>query len=63
VSRGLGQAILPIDFAKNGVSGSRAIEMPYSTDLFASWRADEKSPAIQNVLQIVADLSNSDSTT
>lgn len=53
VSKGLGIAILPIDFAKNGISGSRAIELPYCTDLFASWRADEKSAAIQNVLQIV----------
>jgi len=60
VSAGLGLAILPMDFARNGVAGSRAIELPYSTDLFVSWRAEEKSPAIHNVLQIVAALSGTD---
>lgn len=55
VSSGLGIAILPKGFEKNGVPGIRAIQMPYTTDLFVSWRSDEKSLAIQNVLHIIAE--------
>lgn len=56
VSKGLGIAILPLGFAKQGVANIRFIELPFSTDLFVSWRTDEKSQAIQNVLQMLEDL-------
>lgn len=61
VSRGLGVAILPIGFAKNSIQGTRVIELPYRTDLFVNWRSDDKGAAIQNVLKIVSDFTQSGS--
>ncbi|RWY48389.1 LysR family transcriptional regulator [Mucilaginibacter gilvus] len=57
ISRGLGVAILPISFVHHGTPGIRALEIPFSTDLYVSWRKDDRSPAVLNLLEIIADLS------
>jgi LysR family transcriptional activator of glutamate synthase operon len=56
VSKGLGIAILPVTFAHNGLYGVRVIELPFMTELFLSWRTDDRDPALVNLLNLVADL-------
>lgn len=57
VSKGLGMAILPTSFAQNGMPDIRVIELPFSTDLYISWRTDDNGPSLKNVLNIISDLS------
>ncbi|MEO6685029.1 MAG: LysR substrate-binding domain-containing protein [Dyadobacter sp.] len=56
VSKGLGIAILPMSFAQNGTPGIRVIQLPFTTELYISWRTDDNGPALNNVLKIIADL-------
>ncbi|MEO7214570.1 MAG: LysR family transcriptional regulator [Mucilaginibacter sp.] len=56
VSRGLGMAILPGGFVHHGFPGVRAIEMPFHSELYICWRADEKSPSIMNATKVLSEL-------
>ncbi|MDN3550015.1 LysR substrate-binding domain-containing protein [Mucilaginibacter aquaedulcis] len=56
ISRGLGVAILPTGFASHGTPGIRIIELPFYSDLFVSWRTDDQSPALLNLLTILEEL-------
>jgi len=56
VSKGLGIAILPYSFFHHSMAAVRAIEMPFFTDLYVSWRSDDKTPALLNVLRVVEEL-------
>lgn len=56
VSRGLGLAILPNSFTHHGTPGVRAIEIPFNTDLYISWRTSDRSPSLTNVLHIIDEL-------
>jgi DNA-binding transcriptional LysR family regulator len=56
ISHGLGVAILPIGFASHGTPGIRVIVLPFHSDLFISWRTDDNSPALLNLLDMLKDL-------
>lgn len=56
VSRGLGIAILPSGFIHHGTPKVRAIEIPFHSELYISWRIDEKNPSILNVIKALAEM-------
>ncbi|WP_166670772.1 LysR family substrate-binding domain-containing protein [Olivibacter sp. XZL3] len=56
VSRGLGMAILPSGFIHHGTPGVRAIEIQFHSELYISWRIDEKNPSILNVIKALAEM-------
>jgi LysR family transcriptional activator of glutamate synthase operon len=56
VSKGLGIAILPASFIHHGTPAVRAIEIPFHTDLYISWRSDDRSPALLNAMRIITEL-------
>ncbi|WP_158800130.1 LysR substrate-binding domain-containing protein [Pedobacter sp. L105] len=56
VSKGLGIAILPLDFLHHCTPGVRVIEIPFNTDLYIHWRTDDKNPSLRNILKIADEL-------
>lgn len=56
VSKGLGLAILPGSFVQHGTPGVRAIEIPFTSELYISWRTDEKNPSLLNVIGLITEL-------
>ncbi|WP_240773453.1 LysR family transcriptional regulator [Pontibacter sp. SGAir0037] len=55
VSKGLGVSILPYSYSFSANPNVRFIMLPYQVNLYATWRRDDKSPVLRNILQQVQD--------
>ena len=55
VAKGLGISILPGSYAHGAPANVRFIPLPHSTNLYVTWRKDDRSPLLQNVLQQVQE--------
>jgi DNA-binding transcriptional LysR family regulator len=53
VRKGLGIAILPDSYMYHESPGLRFIGLPFKTDLYINWRADDHNPVLSNVLKLV----------
>jgi len=53
VRKGLGIAVLPDSYLYHEIPGIRFIKLPFKTDLYLNWRADEQHPVLANVLKII----------
>ncbi|MBB6108631.1 transcriptional regulator, LysR family [Mucilaginibacter lappiensis] len=53
IRKGLGIAILPDSYMYHESPGLRFIRLPFKTDLFINWRADDHNPVLSNVLKLV----------
>ncbi|WP_208864454.1 LysR family substrate-binding domain-containing protein [Pedobacter suwonensis] len=53
VRKGLGIAILPDSYMHHQSPGLRFIPLPFKTDLWINWRADDHNPVLANILKIV----------
>lgn len=53
VSRGIGVTILPFSYSFSALPNVRFIPLPYEMNLYVSWRKNEHSPLLNNVLQAV----------
>lgn len=53
VRKGLGIAVLPDSYVYHEIPGIRFIKLPFKTDLFLNWRADDHHPVLANVLKII----------
>lgn len=55
VSRGLGVTILPYSYSFSALPNVRFISLPYKMNLYVTWRKNDNSPMLENVLQLVAE--------
>lgn len=55
VSKGLGISILPFSYSFSALPNVRFITLPYKVNLFVTWRREDKSPDLRNILQQVQD--------
>lgn len=55
VRKGLGIAILPDSYVHHQSPGLRFIPLPFKTDLFINWRADDHNPVLSNILDLVLE--------
>jgi DNA-binding transcriptional LysR family regulator len=53
VKKGLGIAVLPDSYVYHEIPGIRFIKLPFKTDLYLNWRADDHHPVLANVLKII----------
>lgn len=53
VRKGLGIAVLPDSYLYHEIPGIRFIRMPFKTELYLNWRADDHHPVLANVLKII----------
>ncbi|WP_347049226.1 LysR family transcriptional regulator [Flavobacterium olei] len=53
VKKGFGIAILPDSYIYHEIPGIRFISLPFKTDLYINWRANEHHPVLSNVLKVV----------
>jgi DNA-binding transcriptional LysR family regulator len=53
VRKGLGIAVLPDSYVYHEIPGIRFIKLPFKTDLYLNWRADDQNPVLANVLKII----------
>jgi DNA-binding transcriptional LysR family regulator len=53
VRKGLGIAVLPDSYVYHEIPGIRFIQLPFQTDLYLNWRADDQHPVLANVLKII----------
>ena len=53
VSQGLGLSVLPSSFLHHSAPGIRFIELPVKSDLYVSWRAEDNSQILKNILDII----------
>lgn len=53
VAKGLGVSILPGSYAFSAPPNVRFIKLPYKVNLYVTWRKEDKSAVIRNVLEIV----------
>jgi DNA-binding transcriptional LysR family regulator len=53
VRKGLGIAVLPDSYMYHESPGIRFIKLPFKTDLYLNWRADDQHPVLANVLKII----------
>ena len=53
VSKGLGVSILPSSYAFSAPPSVRFINLPYKVNLHVTWRKEDKSPVLRNVLKLV----------
>lgn len=53
VRKGLGIAVLPDSYMYHESPGIRFIKLPFKTDLYLNWRADDHHPVLANVLKII----------
>ncbi len=56
VARGLGISILPSSYAFSRHPEVRFINLPYKVNLYVTWRREDTSPVIQNVLKQVQQI-------
>ena len=55
VSQGLGVTILPYSYSFSALPNVRFISLPYKMNLYATWRKNDNSPGLENVLQLVSE--------
>ncbi|MBF9255800.1 LysR family transcriptional regulator [Pontibacter sp. 172403-2] len=55
VSKGLGISILPYSYSFSALPDVRFIALPYKVNLYVTWRREDKSPVLRNILQQVQD--------
>lgn len=55
VSRGLGVTILPFSYSYSALPDVRFIPLPYEMSLFVTWRKNDNSPVLKNILQLIKD--------
>jgi len=55
VSKELGVSILPHSYSFSAPPNVRFIPLPYKVNLYVTWRRDDKSPVLRNILQQVQD--------
>ncbi|KQM72642.1 LysR family transcriptional regulator [Pedobacter sp. Leaf216] len=55
VRRGLGIAILPDSYLFHQSPGLRFIPLPFKTDIFINWRADDHNPVLANILNLLIE--------
>ncbi|RZL47219.1 MAG: LysR family transcriptional regulator [Pedobacter sp.] len=53
VRKGLGIAVLPDSYSHHESPGLRFIKLPFQTDLYLNWRADDHNPILSNVLKLI----------
>jgi len=53
VRKGLGVAILPDSYMYHESPGLRFIKLPFKTDLYLNWRAEDHNPVLSNVLKLI----------
>nr|WP_255651114.1 LysR family transcriptional regulator [Cesiribacter sp. SM1] len=56
VAKGLGVSILPNSYCYSAQPGVRFINLPYKANLYVTWRKDDVSPVLRNVLKQVQHL-------
>ncbi|HEX8019641.1 LysR family transcriptional regulator [Mucilaginibacter sp.] len=55
VKKGLGIAILPDSYMYHESPGLRFIRLPFQTDLYVNWRADDHNPVLSNILKLILE--------
>ncbi|WP_266204583.1 LysR family transcriptional regulator [Pontibacter kalidii] len=55
VSKGLGITILPYSYAFSALPNVRFIALPYTMNLYVTWRKNDNSPVLKNILQQVTE--------
>lgn len=55
VSKGLGVTILPYSYSFGNLPNVRFIPLPYSTNLYVTWRRSDNSPVLKNILKLVSE--------
>lgn len=55
VKKHLGIAILPDSYLHHESTGLRFIKLPFETDLYINWRADDHNPVLSNVLKLILE--------
>lgn len=55
VSKGLGVTILPYSYSYSALPNVRFIPLPYSMNLYVTWRKNDNSPVLKNILQQVVE--------
>ncbi len=55
VSKGLGVSILPYSYSFSQLPNVRFITLPYHVNLYVTWRKNDNSPVLKNILQQVSE--------
>ncbi|PKV63087.1 LysR family transcriptional regulator [Pontibacter ramchanderi] len=55
VSKGLGVTILPYSYSFSALPNVRFIALPYKTNLYVTWRKNDNSPVLKNILKLVSE--------
>ena len=55
VSQGLGVTILPFSYSFSALPNVRFITLPYKMNLYVTWRKNDNSPMLKNILQLVSE--------
>ncbi|WP_017730567.1 LysR family transcriptional regulator [Nafulsella turpanensis] len=55
VSRGLGVTILPYSYSFSALPNVRFIPLPYKMNLYVTWRKNDHSPVLRNILRQVTE--------
>jgi DNA-binding transcriptional LysR family regulator len=55
VSKGLGVSILPYSYSFSQLPNVRFITLPYHVNLYVTWRKNDNSPVLKNILQQVKE--------
>lgn len=55
VSKGLGVTILPYSYSFSDLPAVRFIRLPYKTNLYVTWRRNDNSPVLKNILKLVSE--------
>lgn len=54
VSQGLGVTILPFSYSYSALPNVRFIPLPYEMNLYVTWRKNDESPMLKNILQLTS---------
>lgn len=55
VSQGLGLTILPFSYSFSALPNVRFIRLPNEVNLYVTWRKNDNSPVLKNILQQVSE--------
>lgn len=53
VRKGFGVTVLPDSYQSHEHPGIRFIQLPFKTELYLNWRADDHNPILSNILQLI----------
>lgn len=54
VSQGLGVSILPFSYSYSALPNVRFIPLPYEMNLYVTWRKNDESPMLKNILELTS---------